>query len=1516
MRYYSTPWKGYHRLREEESSPPEAWYDNIRRALVWNGSSKEKSTRTTLEMRGRDNRAAVRAGTGSDPTFFSLSNNLRGKELGVSGKSRSREKRLTMDVEDPPEVRGNTGRSSAIHTRFGNETEEEHPSCDLAYTCKKQRIEEEEDSVAELMEEAEFEDNQSEESVPPKARDPSGFQSLVISTRILRSTRNGSGTGHGVGATYPEIEEDNNSSKEAVSVWSVVTSAITNGIGAIFNISCNPKRTRAQPTNLMSLSTEGTGTGSGTGRGYRPFLLDPEVDSSEETGNGEEGSSSPVSIDIRHGLVCDDMASFHPLVATMGIVGKFHVDNEDEAFPSVYVMETVPQHNWNKSEAMKFYREEEYSKSLEETIANVIATMISEEEYDMVISLSSDAWGVRKKELSEFCQRMGSIVGGAIESIEQQKDRCFHIVVYCDTRDLSESFEEGYTGNVQPFSPPSSRLDERDPKSPLDNPSQFIKQEKEEPRSSVLRCQLCDASSPLTLFMIPMRRIRNRTPQAYQICKKCRTDEFKKHRQDSADEREELREEHRRTKKAQIRKEEREETLAKAEYDTLMRRQWSSSKSYPSKNSVGFDLTGRSPDRHKRHQEEDDVAVYNSKEEEEYVEHRSQGEQKKERGKYNSTQRPRDVEVGRNSQDMCSPVLSQSTRPSINSTKVGQASRSVSSMRGARSAYASPRSKEYEEELDEPTSTYRESPRGGRGGTSFVQDVCERYPFRATEGGRVLSANQVRKGAKGDISRRETGRLYNWSESADRYSHHRSSSESDDAKEEDMDSEPDSSEDNGPQRYADRNSTAKSKNRNSTANSQLEMMALQTKSKERKDMRDQEEWINNVVVKLKDSDAYRNSTTKLQSNLSTSEKSKRPPDSKIVGQVFLSFWEMAYQSCKPMLWLDNRITWTVYVFTKLIGQIVHWVREPLLVSDAKTLKYQNWKIQPKAFIDSFLLHWGFKAETNLEFVSFSGVESALNPRGGKKRTHLARENHDTRLLIFTLGGIHPEQLDEQNYKEFTLTKAFDAALADKKNANVILTRYCINKIELLQKKHAHDIRAYILEWEPWRRNREAPKRSGFPSYVAYIAKQWRAQHLDVNEAHYVKLEGIQSVIDIQDTNVDSLGRNRKVLQDISMEIPREKDEWVDFTYMVENQVQNIFKQAMSSAYSGTFADLPSFFEHIIAVGRVMSGDRVVRYQDKNERKVPERRHNVLTTTGQSQPHNHCQSAVDDSPDEEEWHNDDQDDYDEQYERCEDEQYDCEVNTIRHSPEQEALHSRIFEITGVKGISLGQVITEEEWQEFHTKVGGDGLRPTSFAGITWNVKRNLGHTECEKRWKAHVQTAVNQLCRYINVTPMMVTDGDLDGCTLTLPQPWTHWAKGSHTSVTCIQCYTGVRATCLRKMMEKYRSVFELNEMLEVCTRSTRSQNSTRICSNEEGKCIANNFRNCKAVRYNYYSKVIPDMLAQQHGILEGYKNDPTHTEYTMDDKELKQFVLSVVQNAFTVHLSSNFDVRKSHRQNK
>ncbi len=117
-------------------------------------------------------------------------------------------------------------------------------------------------------------------------------------------------------------------------------------------------------------------------------------------------------------------------------------------------------------------------------------------------------------------------------------------------------------------------------------------------------------------------------------------------------------------------------------------------------------------------------------------------------------------------------------------------------------------------------------------------------------------------------------------------------------------------------------------------------------------------------------------------------------------------------------------------------------------------------------------------------------------------------------------------------------------------------------------------------------------------------------------------------------------------------------------------------------------------------------------------------------------------------------------------------------------------------------------------------------------------------------------------------------------------------------------------------MEKYRSVFELNEMLEVCTRSTRPQNSTRICSDEEGKCVANNFKNCKAVRYNYYSKVIPDMLAQQHGILEGYKNDPIHTEYTMDDKELKLFALSVVQNAFTMHFSSNFDVRKNNRQSK
>ena len=53
-----------------------------------------------------------------------------------------------------------------------------------------------------------------------------------------------------------------------------------------------------------------------------------------------------------------------------------------------------------------------------------------------------------------------------------------------------------------------------------------------------------------------------------------------------------------------------------------------------------------------------------------------------------------------------------------------------------------------------------------------------------------------------------------------------------------------------------------------------------------------------------------------------------------------------------------------------------------------------------------------------------------------------------------LGDIRPEKVDEVAYKEFTLAKSFREAQVDPKNAETIMSNFCILKIQLLKIRYA------------------------------------------------------------------------------------------------------------------------------------------------------------------------------------------------------------------------------------------------------------------------------------------------------------------------------------------------------------------------------------------------------------------------------------------------------------------------------
>ena len=145
----------------------------------------------------------------------------------------------------------------------------------------------------------------------------------------------------------------------------------------------------------------------------------------------------------------------------------------------------------------------------------------------------------------------------------------------------------------------------------------------------------------------------------------------------------------------------------------------------------------------------------------------------------------------------------------------------------------------------------------------------------------------------------------------------------------------------------------------------------------------------------------------------------------------------------------------------------------------------------------------------------------------------------------------------------------------------ILNEFLSYKIDLLKRRYQHLIKAYILRWRPWDSDRPWEPRehvAGYPNFVYYIADKWVAEYPRAKEDG-VKVESIYSLIQVNDTDDRSIGRDDQVIRELVEEIPK-TEEWREHAFKVQTNSFDIYSNRLDEAYSGTFSDLQSLFAWI------------------------------------------------------------------------------------------------------------------------------------------------------------------------------------------------------------------------------------------------------------------------------------------------------------------------------------------------
>ena len=1283
---------------------------------------------------------------------------------------------------------------------------------------------------------------------------------------------------------------------------------VTNNLVAPFNVACSPKKSRrtdlGQEVEVpQSISQSGLGVGSGTAHHY-------DVEST--------AASTKVKLSVRTGEVTEeDTENCCQLIPdSKGTFGAVLTSPLLDLMVC-YIISTFPE-TQQREGVVELYDSRACREALVSSIVDIIQAMMEESHFHLVIHLSHEEWRVHRRDQPRFILIMSSVIRQIIERVEQEfiEEATFHIVVYFKTGEHRGIFELGYSDMEEEDDPSDDngpRLsvgkrsfgDAKEAKFPETSlgasPGRSNNQEdtgsitRRSPSSNSTnesresqgiesnRCDLCDKinEGPLTVMWSPPEQIGHRIPRRLRLCEDCRHTEASKNRRHLAEDEETRRRE-------QLLEKQRKEALATAAYETKMAELEAAKLKFQHAEVMKLGSGNTNIPRVTR---VDKVRM----EEEEYALDLEEAIRKEK------------IKMLREEAEIIDQEEAEMTALA-EEIRIRRKSRSpIDSTSTLRSGLRSPGGSEKSSNCSKaslPTNRRVSFHSGLTGEEEAAWELEGVYPSEISGSTR---ANKLRAGSANRLesrlswSSKEPIRGGNSTSPSGRGLSADRDAVSYDEELEDEEQSPRKQGKGGKGRTEEPLAKLLSKipqGVDDSTRAQLEMMAVQTATMQQKvaqnELTLEKTQLNETLVLLKwvkdaiDGQVVASAGSHLAK---IRDQSKGiPPDSTIVGQAFVEVWRIATEACTQMVWKENQYACAIHVFAKLMDHTIKWIQEPIT---SLSLAHQNWKTEPQRYFDGILRHWGLKSLDKLQRIELPDLIDLVkkSDRGTKR---FKRATEETQTLIRDLGNIHPEQMDEKTYKDFTLTKAFDEALKKTDMAEAILNQYSNQKLLLLKKRYSHDIKKYIVDvWRPWSRvvgeqNEWPHANSGHPLYVYYLADLWLASYPKVRDEGGVKVDDIRDLIDGTDVDKRAIGTDLRIMRELSCEIP-DDHRWRNYAYQVQNKVANLWNSPrLTPAYSGHFADLPAYFNHISDVAAIMSrtGPRTAETKESVPvSTVPNRKHKG--------PHVMNVVKVETNPTyEPDERSRESDDEDEVYE-------ETQTNSLSTVNFSKSLQ-RVFEATGVNRILLDQVITREEFERGISTAAVYEHKPRTFAGLKFHLDHDYGEKK-GLRLCRYVQDALDRLCKRFGIEDMVVTEKELEGCHLGLR---AHLNQGSHTAITCTQGQgRGTnQVPCMEKLNGEAAQLMTKENLTKQCQEKAKEQ-----C--KSGKCLDTGFKNCKAMKQYYFRVVMPPQLVGSFENLEGYAREkierengrPTSSTYQMDSVKLKQLMLSIIIQAFTTH---------------
>jgi hypothetical protein len=208
--------------------------------------------------------------------------------------------------------------------------------------------------------------------------------------------------------------------------------------------------------------------------------------------------------------------------------------------------------------------------------------------------------------------------------------------------------------------------------------------------------------------------------------------------------------------------------------------------------------------------------------------------------------------------------------------------------------------------------------------------------------------------------------------------------------------------------------------------------------------------------------------------------------------------------------------------------------------------------------------WGFGYDGQPHRLT---IEAIVVMCEKQRITNVKQQHASFVLAIQKMGNIQVEQKDITNYRDYTLHKSWQAILREGKKgeALTILNEFLSYKIDLLKCRYQHAIKAYILKWRPWESSEEwGPEHlAGYPNFVYYVADKWVTEH-PKSKGDEVKVESIHSLIQVDDMDERSIGRDDQVIRELIEEIPTD-DEWKGHAFRAQTNSFDIYSNQLDEA---------------------------------------------------------------------------------------------------------------------------------------------------------------------------------------------------------------------------------------------------------------------------------------------------------------------------------------------------------------